>query len=135
MTWLTDLEYLCHKWLWICSFYCNHNPVLSSFMIYHWVCNKSNTKGDTCEARTVYPSGAPGVRVARSLVFCVMFCISSFVLFHFFFWPFYCLSFFDFTASDYPFGIFKLFFITGSDQYLPKKYPTNEQWKYVSLCT
>jgi len=43
-------------------------------------CNKSNTTGATCGAGTAYPSGAPEfthgfsvVRVARSLVFCVMF--------------------------------------------------------------
>jgi len=35
------------------------------------------------------------VRVARSLVFCVMFCRSLFVLLSFFFWPSYCLSFDD----------------------------------------
>ena len=43
-------------------------------------CNKSNTTGATCGAGTAHPSGAPefthgfsAVRVARSLVFCVMF--------------------------------------------------------------
>jgi hypothetical protein len=67
------------------------------------------------------------VRVARSLVFNVMLCRPLFVLLSFFFWPLYCLFFFDlrllitslwyllaivlsvllrFTASDYPFGIF-----------------------------
>ena len=66
------------------------------------------------------------VRVARSLVFNVMLCRPLFVLLSFFFWPLYCLFFFDlrllitslwyllaivlsvllrFTASDYPFGI------------------------------
>ena len=34
-------------------------------------------------------------RVARSLIFYVMFCSSLFVLFYFFFWSLYCLSFFD----------------------------------------
>ena len=33
--------------------------------------------------------------VARSLVFCVMFCRSLCVLLSFFFWSLYCLSFFD----------------------------------------
>ena len=33
--------------------------------------------------------------VARSLVFCVMFCRSLFVLLSSFFWPLHCLSFFD----------------------------------------
>ena len=45
-----------------------------------------------------------GVRVARSLVFCVMFCRSLFVLFHLAI----VLSVFRFMASEYPFGTFKL---------------------------
>jgi hypothetical protein len=65
------------------------------------------------------------VRVARSLVFNVMLCRPLFVLLSFFFWPLYCLFFFDlrllitslwyllaivlsvllrFTACDYSFG-------------------------------
>ena len=47
-------------------------------------CNKSNKTGTTCGTGTAYPSGASqifsGVRVARSLVFCVMFCKSLFVI-------------------------------------------------------
>ena len=35
------------------------------------------------------------VCVAQFLVFCVMFCISLFVLLSFFFWPLFCLFFFD----------------------------------------
>ena len=72
---------LCHKWPWIFSIYCSHNPILSSFMTYHRDCKKSNTTDATCGVWTVYPSGAPdfipnfsGVRVARSIVFCAMFC-------------------------------------------------------------
>ena len=38
---------------------------------------------------------SPPIRVALSLVFRVMFCWSLFVLLPFFFWPLYCLSFFD----------------------------------------
>ena len=41
-----------------------------------------------------------GVRVARSLVFCVMFYWSLFVLLSFFFWLLRCLSLFRLTASD-----------------------------------
>jgi hypothetical protein len=37
----------------------NHNPVLSSFITDHWVCNrKSNTTGFTCGTGTAYLSGA-----------------------------------------------------------------------------
>jgi hypothetical protein len=36
-----------------------------------------------------------GVRVIQSLVLCVMFCRSSFVLLSFFHWPFYCLPSFN----------------------------------------
>ena len=70
-----------------------------------------------------------GVRGARSLVVCVVVCKSLFVLLSLFFWPLCCLFFcllaivlsvllsFGhcvvcsslFTASDYPFGIFKPF--------------------------
>jgi hypothetical protein len=44
------------------------------------------------------------VRVTRSLVLCVMFCRSLFVLLCLFFWPLCCLSFFDLRIliSDYP---------------------------------
>ena len=46
-----------------------------------------------------------GARVARSLVFCVVFCKSLFVLFLLVI----RLSVLRFTDSDYPFVIFKLF--------------------------
>ena len=45
-----------------------------------------------------HPSSPPvfcGVCVARSLVLCVMFCRSLFVLLSFFFWPLCCLFFFN----------------------------------------
>jgi hypothetical protein len=73
------------------------------------VCNTSNTTGATCGAGTDYLSGAPafnGVRVARSLGVCVMFCRSLFDNFLFVI----VLSFLlRFAASDYSFGIFKPF--------------------------
>ena len=92
----------------------NHNLVLSSFTTYHRVCNKRNTTGATCGAGTAYPSGAlesphpvfSGVRVARSLVFCVLFCRSVFVIL---FLVIILSVLLRFTASDYLFGIFKLF--------------------------
>ena len=59
---------------------------LPLFMTYHWVCNKSNTTGARCGSGTgilpEYQSSLPifsGVPVARSLVFCVVFCRSLFV--------------------------------------------------------
>jgi hypothetical protein len=39
MTWLTAMEYLCHKWPRICSTCRKQFLVLSSFMTYHRVCN------------------------------------------------------------------------------------------------
>jgi hypothetical protein len=53
------------------------------------------------------PPVVSGVRVTRSLVFCVMFCRSLFVLFLLAI----VLSVLRFTDSDYPFGVFKLFLI------------------------
>jgi hypothetical protein len=89
---------------------CNHNPVLSSFMTYHWIDNNSITTGATCGAGTAYPSGATSVffiggYVARFFVFCVMFCRSLFVLLTFFLAI--ALSALRFV-SNYPFDIFKL---------------------------
>jgi hypothetical protein len=107
LTWLTVTGYQYHKWPRICSACRVHNPVLSSFMTYHRVCNKCNTTDVKCGIGTAYPSGAPeftpgfnGVRVARSLVFCLMFCRLLFVLLA------TVLSVLRFTASNYTFGIF-----------------------------
>ena len=47
-----------------------------------------------------------GVRVAQSLVFCEVFCRSLFVFFLFV----VVLTVLQLTASDYPYGVFKLFF-------------------------
>jgi hypothetical protein len=70
-------------------------------MAYHRLCMKSNMMCVTNKVRPAYHSGASeftlvirGVRVAQSLVFCIVFCKSLFVLLSFFFWPLYCLSFF-----------------------------------------
>ena len=41
------------------------------------------------------PLVCSGISVARSLVFCVVFCRSLFVFLSLFFWPLYCLFFFD----------------------------------------
>ena len=63
MNWLIVTDYMCPKRPRICSVYRNHNAVLSAFMTCHRV-----------HLRFWW------VRVARSLVFCVVFCISLFVL-------------------------------------------------------
>ena len=73
-----------------------------------------NMMGVACRAGTAYPSITHeltrlpyfgGVRVNRYWVVCVMLCRSCFVLFLLAI----VLSVLWFTASDYPFGIFKLF--------------------------
>ena len=70
----------------------NCNPVLSLFVTYHPVCNKSNTTGATSGTETCYRSGVP--------VFTSQFLV-GFVLLDFFFtvWCFvyYCLSFCPFS--------------------------------------
>ena len=78
----------------ICSVCSNHNLVLSSFITYRWICNKSNTTDAINRAGTSYPSGALdlipvlcAVCVARCSDFCVVFYISSFVLWFFFPYP------------------------------------------------
>jgi hypothetical protein len=59
-----------------------------------------------------HPSSPPvfrSVRVARSLVFSIVFCRSLFVFLSFFFWPLYCLSL-NLRILITFFGIFILFF-------------------------
>ena len=76
--------------------------------------------GDTSGAGTHYPSEAPrvlprflvGVRAARSLLFCLEFCRSLFVLLSFFLLVAIVLSLLlPYRDSVYPIGIFKLVFI------------------------
>jgi len=110
MTWLTAMEYMCYKWPRICSVCRNHDPILSSFTTNHRIYSSSNKTGATCGTGTVYTSGSTpvfsGVHVARSLLFCVMFCRSLFVLFRLVIMLSVLLQI---TASDYPCGIVKLF--------------------------
>lgn len=53
----------CYLYLFV-----DKNPILSLFMPYHQVCNKSNITGGTNGGVTVYPSEGPpvysGIRVA-----------------------------------------------------------------------
>lgn len=57
MTWSSATEYLCHIWQRICSVCRNHNLVLSSFMTYHQICDKSSTMDATSLEGTAYHSG------------------------------------------------------------------------------
>ena len=68
----------------------------------HRVCKQSKTTGDTSEAGTAHHSGAPefipvfsGLRVTRSLDFCVVFRRSLLVPLCPFFWLLCCLFFYD----------------------------------------
>jgi hypothetical protein len=120
MACLAVTEYSFHKWQRICSVFVITAPAAFSFMNCHRVCNKSNTTGATNETGIAYTSGAYEfppprfcwIRVAHIFVLCVVvlydclsFCPLSFG--HCNVW-YTCLRF---TASDYLFGIFKLFLL------------------------
>jgi hypothetical protein len=68
----------------------NHNPVIFSFMPH------MERELLVLPEHLSSPPVFSGVRVARSLIFYVMFCRSLFVLFSFFFWHLCCLLFFDY---------------------------------------
>jgi hypothetical protein len=87
-------------------------------MTYHQVSNKINLKGATSGTGTAYHSGTTeftprlsGVHVAQSLVFCVVFCRSLFVLLSFLSWHFVLFVLLRLTASDYSVGILDLLFL------------------------
>ena len=63
----------------------------------------------TLPERLSSPSVFCGVRVARSLVFCLVLWRSLFVLLSFFLLAIVLFVLLRFTGSDYPFGVFKLF--------------------------
>ena len=92
----------------LCFVRCCDSLIFYLFYIYN-----SNTTVVTCGAGTTDLSGAPeftpvfsDVRVARSLIFCVLFCRSFFVLFSFLF-AIVLSVLLRFTASEYTFGILK----------------------------
>jgi hypothetical protein len=117
MTWLTAMEYLCHKWPRICSICRKHFSVRSSFITYHRVCKRINTTGVTNDAGNGYHSKAhefiPGCLVgfmlldikfyvyALQVVVCPFAPILLAIVF----------SVLPFTDSDNPFRILKLFFL------------------------
>jgi hypothetical protein len=115
MTWLTITEYLCNKWPRKCSICRNQNPVLSPFMTYHRVCNKSNTTDATSGAETAYTSGAPEFIPGFlrgswcSIISFVDRCLPCSLLS--FGHSLYCLSFFVLWLLITPFSIFKHFLI------------------------
>ena len=72
------------------------------FLTYHRVLTRITRRVSLVEQELLtlpeHPSSPPffiGVRVTRSVVFCVVFVISLFVLLSLFFWPLHCMSFFD----------------------------------------
>ena len=91
MTWLTAMEYKCHKWRRICSTFREHSPVLSSFPNYYLVTRLTRRVSLVEEELLTLPvhlSSPPvfsGVRVTRSLVLYVCFvdCCLSFCTFSF----------------------------------------------------
>ena len=92
LTWLTATEYLCHKWPHICS--------TSRSFPHSWLITRFATRvirrvplvDDELPTLSEHMSSTPGfngVRVAWSLVLCVVYCSSLSLLFL----PMSCLSF------------------------------------------
>ena len=118
--------YLCHKWPRVCSVCRNKYPVLSPFMTYHRMCNKSNTPGTTHEAELPtlpkHLSSPPvfsGVRFDQSYVFCVVFCRSLFVLFLLII---VLSALLRITAFDYSTSIFNLLLTWGTLEKINNSY-------------
>ena len=76
--------YMWPKWQQICPVCRSHNSILSSFMIYHRVCNRMDvTRGAellTLRKHLCLPPVLCGVRVARSFFFLYNVCRALFVL-------------------------------------------------------
>ena len=109
-------QYLCQKPR-ICYACLKHFPVIFSFITQHRVCNQSNTTSPTSGSGTAYPSGAPVFIPSFRWGSC--YSIFSFMcsVYQIVVCPFFRFLLdivlavpLRFTDSDFPFGIFKLFF-------------------------
>ena len=88
-SWLTVLEYLCHKWPRICPVCCNYNTVLSSFVTCHQVCSMLSHVEQTLLTRLEHMSSSPifnVVPVVQSMGFCVLFCRTVWYVVGIYFW-------------------------------------------------
>ena len=98
----TITEYLCHKWLHICSVCRNHNPfrshswlIIGPVTIVTWRV-PGIVEQELVSVRSTWVHSwflACDMNVTWSLAFCVMFWRSLFDLLTFSFWPLCCLSF------------------------------------------
>ena len=85
-------------------------------LFFIFVSFSSTTTGVTCRKGTANASGAPEstcfsvVHFARSLISCAVFCRLLFVLLTFFLLDIVLYVLLGFMDSDYPFGIFHVFF-------------------------
>jgi hypothetical protein len=125
-TWLTSMEYLCHGWNTSWSF--PHSWIITGFL------TRLTLQVPQVEQKLfIFPEhlSSPPLFYWRSCYstfsFMCMICRSLFVFLYFFFWPLCCL--FRFTDSNYPFGIFKLFFS------LSVTIRQGVCIRYTSLCT
>jgi len=96
MTWLTVMEYLCHKWPRICS----TCPFAYSWLINGFVTRVTRYVPLVKQELPILQehTSSPPILVGFVLLdpfFCTVFCRSLYVLLSFFFWPLCCLSFFD----------------------------------------
>ena len=89
-TWLTVMEYLCHKWPRICSTHLKHFPILSSFMTYQRMPLVEHELLILAEHLSSHPV-VSAVRVTRSLVLYVCFVDRYLSFCPFFFPPLCCL--------------------------------------------
>jgi hypothetical protein len=92
----------CLKWPRICSFHRNHKYIISSNMLYQWFVTRLTRRIAQVKWELLplpeHLSSPPVfglVRVAKSLVFFILLCISWFALLFLFICPLHCLSFFE----------------------------------------
>jgi len=107
MNWLIITEYLCHRWSRICSICRTSRSFPHSWLFTGFVTRVTRRVPLAEHELLTIPKHLcslpdfSGARVGWSLVFCVAFCRSLFVLLSYFFWPFCCLSFFDYGFHSF----------------------------------
>jgi hypothetical protein len=141
MTWLTVAEYLCHKWPRKCSIVVitirsfPHSWFINGFVTrVTWRVPLVEEELLALPEHLISLSVFSGVRVAQSLVLCVLFCRLLFILLSFFLLSIALSAFLWFTTSDYLFGILDLWLLI-TPLHQMESYSNILMTKYLLLVT
>jgi hypothetical protein len=134
MTWLTVMEYLCHKWPGYVPLVVNTSRSFPhSRLVTGFVTRLTRRLPLVEQELLTLPERLSSPPVFSGISFMCMFCRSLFVLLYFFFWPLFCLFFFDIRILITPLVLSSNSFISGNSHavlflYIDVLHKNNVRW-------